>query len=58
MIRVSSSLYRGAILTAMLALAFVAGCKKKAASSTADAATATTCGNSPDCLAAGQPHLR
>jgi peptidoglycan-associated lipoprotein len=28
MIRVSSSLYRGAILTAMLALAFVAGCKK------------------------------
>jgi len=29
MIRVSSSLYRGAILTAMLALAFVAGCKKK-----------------------------
>src|SRR4029077_7660024 len=27
--RVSSSLYRGAILTAMLALAFVAGCKKK-----------------------------
>ena len=29
MIRVSSSLYRGAILTAMLALAFAAGCKKK-----------------------------
>ena len=29
MIRVSSSLYRGAILTAMLALAFVAGCNKK-----------------------------
>jgi peptidoglycan-associated lipoprotein len=29
MIRVSSSLYRGAILSAMLALAFVAGCKKK-----------------------------
>ncbi|HZV89615.1 MAG TPA: peptidoglycan-associated lipoprotein Pal [Candidatus Binatus sp.] len=27
--RVSSSLYRGAILTAMLALAFVAGCNKK-----------------------------
>jgi peptidoglycan-associated lipoprotein len=31
MIRVSSSLYRGAILTAMLALAFVAGCAKKPA---------------------------
>ncbi|MGC0773454.1 MAG: peptidoglycan-associated lipoprotein Pal [Candidatus Acidiferrum sp.] len=29
MIRVSSSLYRGAIFTAMLSLAFVAGCKKK-----------------------------
>jgi peptidoglycan-associated lipoprotein len=29
MIRVSSSLYRGAILTAIFALAFVAGCKKK-----------------------------
>jgi peptidoglycan-associated lipoprotein len=29
MIRVSSSLYRGAILTAMLALAFAAGCTKK-----------------------------
>jgi peptidoglycan-associated lipoprotein len=29
MIRVSSSLYRGAILTAMLALAFAAGCAKK-----------------------------
>jgi len=29
MIRVSSSLYRGAMLTAMLSLAFVAGCKKK-----------------------------
>ena len=29
MIRVSSSLFRGAILTAMLALAFAAGCKKK-----------------------------
>ncbi|MGC2287460.1 MAG: peptidoglycan-associated lipoprotein Pal [Candidatus Acidiferrum sp.] len=29
MIRVSSSLYRGAILTAVFALAFVAGCKKK-----------------------------
>jgi peptidoglycan-associated lipoprotein len=29
MIRVSSSLYRGAILTAMLAVAFVAGCGKK-----------------------------
>jgi peptidoglycan-associated lipoprotein len=29
MIRVSSSLYRGAILTAMLALAFAVGCKKK-----------------------------
>src|SRR5580704_13301710 len=27
MIRVSSSLYRGAILTAMLAVAFIAGCK-------------------------------
>src|SRR4029077_12849317 len=34
MIRVSSSLYRGAILTAMLALAFVAGCKKKPAAAT------------------------
>ena len=31
MIRVSSSLYRGAILTAVLALAFVAGCAKKPA---------------------------
>ena len=31
MIRVSSSLYRGAILTAMLAVAFVAGCAKKPA---------------------------
>src|SRR5580700_7857688 len=29
MIRVSSSLYRGAILTAVLAVAFVAGCNKK-----------------------------
>jgi peptidoglycan-associated lipoprotein len=29
MIRVSSSLYRGAMLSTMLALAFVAGCKKK-----------------------------
>src|SRR5579859_1679088 len=29
MIRVSNSLYRGATLTAILALAFVAGCKKK-----------------------------
>jgi peptidoglycan-associated lipoprotein len=29
MIRVSSSLYRGAMLSAMLSLAFVAGCKKK-----------------------------
>jgi peptidoglycan-associated lipoprotein len=29
MIRVSSSLYRGAMLSAILALAFVAGCKKK-----------------------------
>ncbi|HKN75385.1 MAG TPA: OmpA family protein [Candidatus Acidoferrum sp.] len=29
MIRVSSSLYRGAMLTTILALAFVAGCKKK-----------------------------
>jgi peptidoglycan-associated lipoprotein len=29
MIRVSSSLYRGAILTSMLALAFAAGCAKK-----------------------------
>jgi peptidoglycan-associated lipoprotein len=31
MIRVSSSLYRGAILTAIFALAFVAGCAKKPA---------------------------
>ena len=31
MIRVSSSLYRGAILTAMLAVVFVAGCAKKPA---------------------------
>jgi len=31
MIRVSSSLYRGAILTAMLAVAFAAGCAKKPA---------------------------
>ncbi|HJX97014.1 MAG TPA: hypothetical protein VJ324_15415, partial [Candidatus Acidoferrum sp.] len=29
MIRVSSSLYRGAMLSTILALAFVAGCKKK-----------------------------
>ena len=29
MIRVSSFVYRGAIFTAILALAFVAGCKKK-----------------------------
>jgi len=41
--RVSSSLYRGAILTAMLALAFVAGCNKKTAGSAATTATACPC---------------
>jgi hypothetical protein len=31
--------------------------QKKAAGSTATAATATTCGSSPGRIAAGQPHL-
>ena len=57
MIRVSSSLYRGAILTAMLALAFVAGCKPKSRRGAATPPTSTASGRAPDGLVAGQPHV-
>ena len=57
MIRVSSSLYRGAILTAMLALVFAAGCTKKPPAPPAATSTSTASGREPDGVAASQPDL-